>query len=257
MRDVQLPKHINRKIGRALHDYAMLSDGDKVLVAVSGGVDSLVNAWVLQMWRAKAPIAYDLEAVYVDNGFREPEGERPGTASAIGEQLKRFSIPLTVVDAWPDRDGDERGCYTCSRNRRSQLFDLARRKGCGKLALGHHKNDLIETFLINILYSGNVSTMVPRQDLFNGNLSLIRVLAYIEKKDIVEIAERVGLRPVKNLCPFSGDTRRDSIRAILEKIDEEIPDVNSSLFAALGNVRSDYLLSARPDRSRSADSDND
>ncbi len=240
-----LPKQINRKIGQALHDFAMLSDGDRVLVAVSGGVDSLVNAWVLQMWRRKAPIDYDLEAVYVDNGFRGDNLGEPDPAVCIREQLDRFSIPLTVVDAWPDREGEERSCYICARNRRTQLFDLARRKGCRKLSFGHHKDDLLETFLINILYSGNISTMVPRQDLFGGNLSIIRVLAYIEKNDIISIAETVGIRAVKNFCPLSGNTRRDRVRALLDTIDQEIPGAKNSLFSALGNVRSDYLLPAK------------
>ncbi len=242
MGSLQLPKHVNRKIGQALHDFGMLSDGDKVLVAVSGGVDSLVNAWVLQMWRRKAPITYSVEGVYVDHGFHGGAAGEPDPAACIREQLERFSIPLTVVKAWPEREGEERNCFVCARNRRTQLFDLARRKGCRKLAFGHHKNDLIETFLINILYSGNISTMVPRQDLFGGNLSLIRVLAYIEKDEIISIAEKVGLRPVKNLCPLSGNTRRDRVRALLETIDKEIPGARGSLFSALGNVRGDYLL---------------
>ena len=160
----------------------------------------------------------------------------------IREQLGRFSIPLTVVDGLAAQERGGASCFVCARSRRTQLFDLARRKGCSKLAFGHHKDDLIETFLINIFYSGNISTMVPRQDLFGGNLSLIRVLAYIEKDDIISIAEKLGLRAVKNLCPLSGNTRRDSVRAILGTIDQEIPGVKSSLFSALGNVRSDYLL---------------
>ena len=183
--------------------------------------------------------------MYVDNGFPgETEGE-PEPAACIREQLERFSIPLTVVKAWPDREGEERSCFVCARNRRTQLFDLARRKGCRKLSFGHHKDDLIETFLLNILYSGNISTMIPRQDLFGGNLSLIRALAYIEKDDIISIAEKAGLRAVKNLCPLSGNSRRDTVRALLETIDTKVPGARSSLFSALGNVRGDYLLSAK------------
>ena len=242
MKSSPLPKHINRKIGQALHDFGMLSDGDKVLVAVSGGVDSLVNAWVLQMWRQKAPISYTIEAVYVDNGFGGTDTVGPTPAERIREQLARFSIPLTVLDAWPVKDGEERSCYSCARNRRTQLFNYARRHGCKKLALGHHKDDLIETFFINVLYSGNISTMVPRQDLFGGNLSIIRILAYIEKYDVVAIAEKLGLCPVENLCPLSGNTHRDKVRTMLDRICQEIPDAKSSVFSALGNVRTDYML---------------
>lgn len=242
MKQPALPTRLNRKIGQAMHDWDMLADGDRVLIGVSGGVDSLVTAWVLQMWRAKAPIGYRIEAVYVDNGFWTPErgGEVPATR--IARQLQRFAIPFSTVKAWPIKDGEERTCFVCARNRRSQLFDLARQKGCGKLAFGHHKDDLVETFFINALYSGNISTMLPRQELFAGGLSLIRILAYLEKSEVFEIAEIAGLEPVENFCPLAGDTRRETVRAILERIYDDIPDAKSSLFSALGNVRDGYML---------------
>ena len=149
-------------------DYQMLADEDRVLVAVSGGVDSLVTAWVLQKWREKAPIDYHLEAVYVDNGFWTPANGGKNPVERIGAQLERFGLQFFSVKGW-EIEG-ERTCFICARNRRSQLFELARQKGFNKLALGHHKDDLIETFMINALYSGNISTMVPRQDLFERRL---------------------------------------------------------------------------------------
>jgi len=233
---------INKKIGQALHDHNMISDGDRILVAVSGGVDSLVTALILSMWRAKAPVHYDMEAVYIDNGFWDPASGVSSPVEKIGTQLARFSIPFIVKQSWHLPEGEERTCFSCARNRRSQLFELARKKGCSKLALGHHKDDLIETFFLNTLYSGNISTMLPRQDLFDGNLSIIRVLAYLEKSDVVSIAEQVGLEPVESLCPFAGDTRRDLVREILEVVYQRIPQAKGSLFSALGNVREGYML---------------
>ena len=221
-------------------DYQMLADEDRVLVAVSGGVDSLVTAWVLQKWREKAPIDYHLEAVYVDNGFWTPAHGGKPPVQRIGEQLERFGLPFFSVEGW--KVEGERTCFICARNRRSQLFELARQKGFNKLALGHHKDDLIETFMINTLYSGNISTMVPRQDLFEGRLSLIRVLAYLEKSEISEISRLVDLQAVDSYCPIGEDSRRETVRALLKHICKEIPDARNSIFSALGNVRDGYML---------------
>jgi len=240
MKPSALPPNLNRKIGRAMGDWQMLEDGDRVLVAVSGGVDSLVAAWVLHLWRSKAPIDYQLEAVYVDNGFWTPgHGGRP-PVERIGEQLKRFGLPFFGVEGWAVED--ERTCFVCARNRRSQLFELARQKGFNKVALGHHKDDLIETFMINALYSGNVSTMLPRQDLFEGRLSLIRVLSYLEKNEIIEISRLVDLVPVESYCPIGDDSRRETVRSLLDHICKQVPDARNSIFSALGNVREGYML---------------
>ena len=235
-----LPSKCNRKIGRAMADYQMLADEDRVLVAVSGGVDSLVTAWVLQKWREKAPIDYHLEAVYVDNGFWTPAHGGKNPVERIGEQLERFGLQFFSVKGW-EVEG-ERTCFICARNRRSQLFELARQKGFNKLALGHHKDDLIETFMINALYSGNISTMVPRQDLFERRLSLIRVLAYLDKSEIMQISRLVELDPVDSFCPIGEDSRRETVRALLRRICQEIPDARNSIFSALGNVRDVYML---------------
>lgn len=242
----RLPGPLNRKIGQALHDWRMLSHGDRVLVAVSGGVDSLVAAWILQLWRAKAPIEYDLEVVYIDNSKTTDQPEDENHAELIGLQVERWGLPFSVVTGWPVVEDEPGHCFLCARNRRTQLFDLARRRGCGKVALGHHKDDLIETFFINALYSGNISTMLPRQELFGGKLSLIRILSYLEKKEVRGIAELAGIEPLADRCPLAGDTRRTTIRELLVDVYSRVPGAKGSLFAALGNVRTDYLLSAPP-----------
>jgi len=224
-----------------MHDYSMFSDGDRVLIAVSGGVDSLTLAGVLKIWQRKAPIHFDLTAYYIDHGFwkRQPGAGNPGTA--IARQLQQISLDFTVVAERVIEEKD-RSCFLCARNRRSQLFDLARENGYNKVALGHHKDDLIETFLLNAIYSGNISTMVPRQDLFAGTLSLVRPMAYLEKHQVRELAAGLELEVVKNLCPLSDDTRREKVRSLLETLYKDEPGAKNSLFAALANVRKDYLL---------------
>lgn len=236
-----LPGAVNKRIGQAMHDYAMLAEGDRVMLAVSGGVDSLVLAWVLKSWQKKAPIRYSLAAITVDHEFWRSHAGAVGPAVSIGRQLGALGIEHTVERAW-DLSEEDRTCYQCARNRRSQLFDLARKRGFNKIALGHHKDDLVETFFLNILYSGNISTMVPRQDLFDGRLTLIRPMAYLEKSEVMEIADMLGLAPVANFCPLADDTRRERVREILAGIYEREPGAKQSMFAALANVREGYML---------------
>jgi tRNA 2-thiocytidine biosynthesis protein TtcA len=224
-----------------MHDYAMLASGAKVLVAVSGGVDSLVLSWVLKFWQKKAPIDYTLTAVVIDNEFWRQHPDVPRPPERIVAQLDRLGIDCSVEKAWHLPE-DERTCFRCARNRRSQLFDIARKHGYTTLAFGHHKDDLVETFFLNMLYSGNISTMVPKQELFGGKLALIRPMAYLDKVEVQAIAEDIGIEPVDNLCPLAGNTRRERVREILAGIYEKEPASKASIFAALANVREGYLL---------------
>ncbi len=239
--DYKWPANLNRKIGQAMHDYSMFCEGDRILIAVSGGVDSLTMACVLKIWQRKAPIHFDLTAQYIDHGFWKREKGATDPSEAIFRQLQEISLDFESIEEWTLDEAD-RTCFLCSRNRRSQLFDIAREKGYNKIALGHHKDDLIETFMLNAVYSGNISTMVPKQDLFGGTLSIVRPMAYLEKDEVREIAAGLKLEVVKNLCPLSDDTRREKIRSLLQTLYDDEPSAKTSLFAALSNVRKDYLL---------------
>jgi tRNA 2-thiocytidine biosynthesis protein TtcA len=236
-----LRKAENRKIGQAMHDYAMLADSDRVLIAVSGGVDSLVLTWLLKHWQLKAPIEYKILAVHIDNGFKSE------TSSKIEEQLRKIHVPFIIekTDYWEKAAAAENGksvCYHCARLRRNRLFSIAEEQGFNKIAFGHHKDDILETFFINLLYAGNLSTMVPRQELFEGRISIIRPLAYLEKSDVRNIAAKAGITPVKNPCPKDNDSKRQEARKILAELTEKNPRIKSNIFAALSNIRHGYLL---------------
>ena len=243
----------NRRIAKAMLDYTMLADGDRVLVAVSGGIDSLVRAWVLHHWRRKAPINYEVHPVYVDMRPPGPAGAEAGErAKLISDRLAALGLPCQVLPAelpvLPGAQQAEAGrettgiCFQCARNRRRLLFDYAREQGAHTIALGHHRDDIVETFFINLTCSGNISTMRPKQVLFSGRLALIRPLAYLVKEEIRGIGKRLGLDPVASDCPVSEKTRRQDIRGLLEHMYEQIPGSQEHVFAALGNVRQDYLL---------------
>jgi tRNA 2-thiocytidine biosynthesis protein TtcA len=238
-----IPKTINRLIGQAMHTYSMLADGDSVLVAVSGGIDSLTLAAVLSNWQKKAPIHYSLTAVHLDMGF--------GSDSApalVRHELAKIGMDVHIeptsfgTEAITTAEKNGGGCFYCARNRRSRLFSLAREKNCNKLALGHHKEDLIETFFLNLLYSGNISTMVPAQPLFSGGLTVIRPFAFIDKEQIRTMAESIPLNATDNFCPLAATSRRERIRRLLHTLQQEDPRIKGNIFAALANVRSEYLL---------------
>jgi tRNA 2-thiocytidine biosynthesis protein TtcA len=231
----------NRKIGQAMHDYAMLDDNDRVLIAVSGGIDSLVLCWLLKQWRHKAPIHYEILAVNIDNGFDA------STSTNVEKQLSNIKVPYRIdkTDFWERASAAEDGksvCYHCARLRRNRLFAIAEEQGFNKLAFGHHKDDILETFFINLLYAGNLSTMVPRQELFSGRLHIVRPMAYLEKNDIRNIAAKAKIEPVKNPCPKDSDSKRQEARKVLASIAELDPKVKSNIFAALSNIRHGYLL---------------
>ncbi len=236
-----LPPHVNRKIGRAMHDYSMLDNGDRVMIAVSGGIDSLTLAWILKSWRKKAPISFEVMVQVIDHGFWRDHAGVADPGESIGKQLERFAITYAIDSAW-ERMDPLKSCFQCARDRRSQLFDLARQRGFNKIALGHHMDDLIETFFLNILYSGNISTMVPVQKLFGGNLVLIRPMAYLDKNEVMMVGGDLGFLPVENFCPFSDKSRRESVRKLLASLYDKNPLAKKSIFAALANVRSEYML---------------
>ncbi|MFC1845037.1 tRNA lysidine(34) synthetase TilS [Thermodesulfobacteriota bacterium] len=224
-----------------MHDYSMLADGDQVLIAVSGGVDSLVLTWILDYWQHKAPIRYNLLAVYIDNGFDS------STSDNVTKQLRKMNVPFLIekTDFWERAAAAEEEksvCYHCARLRRNLLFAIAEQKGFNKIAFGHHKDDILETFFLNLLYAGNLSTMVPRQKLFEGRLNIIRPMAYLEKKEIKDIAEKADIIPVKNPCPKDSDSKRQEARKVLASLCDLDPKIKSNIFAALSNIRQGYLL---------------
>jgi len=223
-----------------MQSYQMLQPDAKIMIAVSGGIDSLVLAWILDRWRHKTPFSYSLLAVHIDLGFDTT------TSQLVADQLNRLSIPYIIDHFQPPIPVSEiDGCYHCARQRRNRLFDLAAQFKCRSIAFGHHKEDMLETLFLNLCYAGNISTLLPQQHLFNKRLSIIRPMAYLEKADIIALGKKMGITAVKNPCRFSEDSKRQKMRDWLTDLYARDPVIKGNMFAALGNVKLDYLPGIR------------
>ncbi len=234
-------KALNRAVGRAIHDYDMIRDGDRILVGLSGGSDSLTLLWMLSERQARIRIAYHLEAVYIDPGFGggAAEAMRP-FCERLGVALRTEVTDFGVISHGPLNR--ENPCFLCARLRRKRLFEIAAEADCCTLALGHNRDDVIETLFLNICYSGEISTMRPAQELFDGRFRLVRPLAYADESLIRRFA-REGRLPVSaNPCPSANRSRRADIKELLQQLYRSNPKIKGNIFRAMRHVKPEYLL---------------
>lgn len=232
---------INRQVGQALAQYGMIEDGDRIAVGVSGGKDSLALYWVLQERLSRIPIKYEIFGIHVNPGF---EG---GESGKLSDWCLDRGWPLKVADEnfgplAHSGENRENPCFLCSRLRRKRLFEMARELGCNKMALGHHKDDIIETFFINVCYAGEIATMRPMQEFFNGAFTVIRPLAFVEEARIVRFSRAMNFPEFTMACPSSKISKRGEIKGLLETLYRSNKKIRGNIFRALGNVRTDYLL---------------
>jgi tRNA 2-thiocytidine biosynthesis protein TtcA len=230
-----------RVVGRAIHDYGMIEDGDRIAVGFSGGKDSLALLWSLHERLARIPITYSCVAVYVDPGFD------PSPAPLIQQYCDRMGYSLRIVYTdygirGHSAENRENPCFLCARLRRKRLFELCRELGCNKLALGHNKEDVIETLFLNMCFAGEISTMVPYQPFFGGKLVVIRPLAYVEENVIKRFTQDHDVPTFSNPCPTAATSKRREIKDLLEGLYRINPKIKGNIFRAMGRVKRDYLL---------------
>jgi len=242
-----LPRHgytykaLNSLVGKAVHRYGMIADGDRIAVGLSGGKDSMTMLWALAERRKRVPVDYALLPIYVDPGFTG------GFAENLADACRQMGFDLHV-----DRSDHglvahseanrENPCFLCSRMRRKRLFQIADELGCGKLALGHNKDDVIETLFMNICYAGEISTMVPRQEFFNGRFTVIRPLAMVEENSIRRFARAQDFPRFSNPCPSAGNTKRSEIKAMLQTLYRGNRKIKGNIYRSMSHVKPEYLL---------------
>ena len=228
-------------MGRALHRYQMIADGDRILVGVSGGADSLSLMWMLIERRARVPINYDLFAVYIDPGF---DGSFAEALEAYCQQLG-FRLRVEYTDyglRGHSSENRENPCFLCSRLRRKRLFEIADELGCHKLALGHNKDDVIETLFLNICYAGEISTMLPSQAFFQQKFTLIRPLAFADEELIRRFSKDQRFPDFENPCPTAKTSKRQEIKSLLRQLYKSNNKIKGNIFRSMSHVRSEYLL---------------
>jgi tRNA 2-thiocytidine biosynthesis protein TtcA len=230
--------YISKRVGKAIIDYDMLAEGDKVAVAVSGGKDSLTLLNVLNDRRQFVPIKYELFAVHIDLGYpcQHPK--------VLAEYFKKLGINYHIekVDILKGKTRKDISCFWCSWNRRKALFETAVRFGCSKVALGHHKDDIVETVLLNLFFHGEISAMAPKQELFNGKIVIIRPLTYVDEDMIRRFAREANFPHEKCACPNSLTSNRTKITQILKELEKLNPDVKTNIFRSIKRIKKDYLL---------------
>jgi tRNA 2-thiocytidine biosynthesis protein TtcA len=228
-------------MGKALHRYQMISDGDRIVVGVSGGVDSLTLMQMLLERLKRIPIKYELFAVYIDPGF---EGSFAEPLEICCHKLG-FQLRVEYTDhglLGHSSDNRENPCFLCSRLRRKRLFEIADELGCNKLALGHNKDDIIETLFMNICYAGEISTMLPVQTFFQQKFTLIRPLAFADEVLIRRFARDRRFPDFINPCPTAKTSKRREIKLMLNKLYRSNEKIKGNIFRSMSHIRPEYLL---------------
>jgi len=239
----KLRTRLCRLVGRAIADYAMIDEGDRVMVCLSGGKDSYGLLDILMVLRARAPVRFDLIAVNLDQG-------QPGfPAHILPEYLRALGIPFhietrdtysIVTRLIPE---GKTTCSLCARLRRGHLYRLSSELGATKIALGHHRDDILETLFLNLFYTGKLKAMPPKLRSKDGRHLVIRPLAYVKEADLARYAilRAFPLIPC-DLCGSQDNLKRKQIKTMLREWEQRIPGCTDSIFAALSNVAPSLLL---------------
>ena len=237
-------KHIWSKFLKAINDYKLISDGDRIAVAISGGKDSLLMAKMFQELKKYSNIDFELVFLAMDPGYREDIRVK------LEELCKYLNIPVEIFESGIFRITDEiardNPCYMCARMRRGALYNKAEELGCNKLALGHHYDDVIETTMMNILCSGNFKTMLPKiKSSKSGEMQIIRPLYYIREEYIKRFVRYTGIEPLDCACTVTSKkagNKRYEIKELISSLSENFDNVEKSIFKAAQNVKIDSVL---------------
>src|SRR4249919_3251925 len=242
-----LEARIAKKTTKAIVDYAMIEDGDRIMVGLSGGKDSWALLQTLDILRQRAPIKFSLVAVNVDSGYKDFKHDV--IARTCDERGWEYRIEHTEIGETMDDilEANATPCSLCARLRRGVLYRIAGEIGATKIALGHHLDDFVETLLLNLFFAGALKAMPARLVSDNGEHVVIRPFAYVGEDEARLYCKEVGLPIIGCCCPACGDLslQRQRVKRLIMDLERGHPDLKQSLLKSLGNVQPRHLLDRR------------
>ena len=245
-------KYTWSKFIKAIKDYKLVEEGDKIAVAISGGKDSLLMAKMFQELKRHGQVNFELEFIAMDPGYHKD------IRQLLIDNCEYLEIPIKLFDAnifeVADEIASDYPCYMCARMRRGALYNKAEELGCNKLALGHHFDDVIETTMLNLLCAGNFKTMLPKLNSTNfDGIQIIRPLYYIREESIIKFIQNSGIWPLNCACMVAAKktgNKRYEIKDLIKSLGDNFQEVEKSIFRAAQNVYLDSVLGWEQDGKR-------
>lgn len=230
---------IVQKFHKACAEYGLIADGDHILVGLSGGKDSLALTELLGKRAQIYKPRFSVTALHVRVKGRDYQTD----VSYLEEFCREAKVPLVIrdVEIVGGETEETNPCFLCSWYRRKALFNVAQELGCNKIALGHHRDDLVETLLMNLIFQGAFATMPPILQMDKMPLQIIRPLCLIDEAELIAYAEERGYKKQQKLCPFEHVSSREKVKGLLAQIKAINPEAMDCIYGAMTNIKADYL----------------
>jgi len=237
-------RSLQARLDKAIWQYRMFADHDRVLLAVSGGADSMALLYLLSQRLSIYARDLSLHAVYVDLGFGQDQDHRCERMQAYSRQVQT-PIEIIKTDIGPYAHSEanrENPCFLCTRIRRKHIFSTAEKLGCQKIVFGHHKDDIIETLLINMIFGREISTNPPLLRIKEGRFHLLRPFVFAGESLIKSFTHEYNIPFFSQDCPTDGHSQRQYVKSLLAELETRFPGARENIFFSMKKVKTDYLL---------------